>query len=104
MHFPVGHSLLDLPQDGCGALLVEPEEWSDFQRQIEAQSIVGLRDVEAEPCSIGLGIQIVSGRKFPAAFRKQKAMVAKMIVGILDGDREDDPSPQLCGSSLAASS
>ena len=111
MFFPSSHGFLGLLQNRFRRLRLEPEVWGDFQRQIEAQRIVGFGDVEAQSGTIGIGIQIVGGRENPSAPREQEAVVTTVIVGVMNGDGENDassnwrvrvPSPDVAGKILDA--
>ena len=93
MLFPTCYGLPDLPQNRfrCGRL--ESEKWSHFKSQIEAQRVVGFGNIETQPRAIGIRIQVVGGREFPTTLGKQEAVVAEVIVGVVNSDGKDDAPP-----------
>lgn len=94
MFFPSADSILDLSENRFRQAGLEPEERSGIQSEIKAQRVVALGDVKAEARPIGIGVEIISGGNAPSSRAEQETMVAKVIIGIVDGNREDNAPPQ----------
>ena len=63
--------------------------------KLQIAGIIVLVDVQGVSPTPRLRVQIVGRREGPPLIREQETVVAKVVVGVVDADIEDDSTPEL---------
>jgi len=88
----------DLRDDILGLIGAQAEVVSDGERERDARRVVSHVDGGTQVLGPGFGVRAdVERRRQPpgVSVLVEEAVVAQVVVGVGDEDREDDPSPEL---------